>query len=224
MKVYPRVYGGTRCFREGLCVRTWAEVYPRVYGGTPFIRGTGGFDEQGSIPACTGEPYVDIQRRRHFSERGLSPRVRGNPPVRFGAKPPMDCQVYPRVYGGTQSPKVRTVGTGRSIPACTGEPYLVNDAQKPMAVYPRVYGGTHIGNGLTISAGSIPACTGEPGRKRSATGYHHVKVYPRVYGGTSTEFIRLFAAMSLFSRRVEGRRSDCQRAICPECGGFAATK
>ena len=43
---------------------------------------------------------------------------------------------------------------------------------------------------------SIPACTGEPCRHDVPWVYD--RVYPRVYGGTSTEFIRLFAAMSLF--------------------------
>ena len=134
----------------------WATVYPRVYGGTPphlesedcitglspRVRGnhydspTDGV-EDGSIPACTGEPP--------------SQQCEGSP-----------LQVYPRVYGGTGvmviregllwglSPRVRGNRFGRqagpcfcrSIPACTGEPQSVSAAISPLAVYPRVYGGT----------------------------------------------------------------------------------
>ena len=51
--------------------------------------------------------------------RGLSPRVRGNL---------AGCPVSFRCEG--------------SIPACAGEPYLVNAANADAGVYPRVCGGT----------------------------------------------------------------------------------
>ena len=53
-------------------------------------------------------------------------------------------------------------------------------------VYPRVYGGTE---GVADLDGPI----------RGNLSILCFSVYPRVYGGTSTEFIRLFAAVSLFS-------------------------
>ena len=132
------------------------QVYPRVYGGTDVLN-----DGIGNI-------------------QGLSPRVRGNPPVSTWA-----------------------AGLRRSIPACTGEPGQQLNRVAGDRVYPRVYGGTDLeelrrdheeglsprvrGNpfqiGATISAsGSIPACTGEPDQSTDRRpGY---QVYPRVYGGT----------------------------------------
>ena len=155
--------------------------------------------EEGSIPACTGEP-----------SRSSSPR-----PTR---------RVYPRVYGGTSmrrllaslmsglSPRVRgnhicqmrTGGLAGSIPACTGEPAYPRHGPALAPVYPRVYGGTALraeesasASGLSprvrgnhrcradhrLRVGSIPACTGEPGRY--CHGRYPGPVYPRVYGGTT---------------------------------------
>ena len=126
--------------------------------------------------------------------KGLSPRVRGNPEI----------LIAKNLFGG-------------SIPACTGEPLRPHSRRRIWAVYPRVYGGTTSGYtreskfpGLSPRVRgnhktqtlqeqgwrSIPACTGEPAP--GMTAHEKAKVYPRVYGGTSTEFIRLFAAMSLF--------------------------
>ena len=132
----------------------------------------------GSIPACTGEPVNSscegISTRVyprvyggtaatiswHQSQRGLSPRVRGNPPA---------CILYMPSWG--------------SIPACTGEPVAFDGALAAVKVYPRVYGGTRaflpfrsLSIGLSprvrgnpvpevagyVLDGSIPACTGEP--------------------------------------------------------------
>ena len=135
------------------------------------------------------------------SESGLSPRVRGNPPVRLSARL-----------------------SGRSIPACAGEPRIGYTADEAWEVYPRVCGGTSPaldagtgrrglsprvrGNqaqaeiesrvrGLSPRVrgnrpgvpqrggwpGSIPACAGEPAWC-SATG-RVARVYPRVCGGTA---------------------------------------
>ena len=76
----------------------------------------------GSIPACAGEPCThpnyrpaervyprvcggtSIRAVACVTDVGLSPRVRGNPPY----------------LGGT-------LGTEGSIPACAGEPVLVDD-------------------------------------------------------------------------------------------------
>ena len=81
---------------------TW-QVYPRVYGGTV---ASSGYDDRhllGSIPACTGEPCPILWPKRMKAQRGLSPRVRGNPDVALAG--------------------IDLNGTG-SIPACTGEPQL----------------------------------------------------------------------------------------------------
>ena len=112
--------------------------------------------------------------------RGLSPRVRGNPP----------------------SPKRKRSATG-SIPACAGEPQHPEAHPSSSAVYPRVCGGTlphQRGRGappglsprvrgnhrhvvlLGDKKRSIPACAGEPARSRC--GPCGSRVYPRVCGGT----------------------------------------
>ena len=155
-------------------------VYPRVYGGTP---------KKGA---------------RHGREKGLSPRVRGNPKT-----------------NGRQG------AGGRSIPACTGEPLAAPVASGHRGVYPRVYGGTGNlswnatqGDGLSPRVRgnpqmdrdlhghqrSIPACTGEPKSRRSIQTYR--KVYPRVYGGTPKSKLTSGTRGGL-SPRVRGNRVDC---------------
>ena len=114
------------------------------------------------------------------AERGLSPRVRGNPLV----------------------PPVPVVPCG-SIPACAGEPFPGAEIRNSCGVYPRVCGGTKVrcrlravspglsprvrGNHASTAArpgmdGSIPACAGEP---LSIVALSILtRVYPRVCGGT----------------------------------------
>ena len=70
--VYPRVYGGTWAARP---------APSRGHGLSPRVRGNHfvpdrDYYEKGSIPACTGEPWVI---------KSVTPLV----------------TVYPRVYGGT---------------------------------------------------------------------------------------------------------------------------
>ena len=113
-RVYPRVCGGTRFL--GLGLEYWPGLSPRVRGNPVSGRRAGVW--QGSIPACAGEPSrwtyardayrvyprvcggTSLSRSQGRTEGGLSPRVRGNPPLRG------------------QSPELI-----RSIPACAGEPW-----------------------------------------------------------------------------------------------------
>ena len=115
--VYPRVCGGT-LIRQSFGVCT-AGLSPRVRGN-PACR-PGLSPDQGSIPACAGEPAQNGTRhepRRVYPRvcggtiepdqvadylTGLSPRVRGNPCRRLAAS---------IRYG--------------SIPACAGEPLVTN--------------------------------------------------------------------------------------------------
>ena len=174
-----------------------------AWGLSPHVRGnrrgrTGPNGAAGSIPACTGKPPQRIPRPgqsavypRMYGETagalqvpgynlGLSPHVRGNPPVAFAFGP--------------------DVG---SIPACTGKPAYIGLSRRIPAVYPRMYGETHVfrrlhhhlqglsphvrGNPTARHRypqpdGSIPACTGKPRtfrRLRIIGG-----VYPRMYGET----------------------------------------
>ena len=132
----------------------------------------------GSIPACAGEPS-------RFTRTALQ------------------AEVYPRVCGGTAegnplqtqarglSPRVRgnRGGSGRvaaklgAIPACAGEPLIIEHIPPSIMVYPRVCGGTPTPNPANLPASglsprvrgnpllgvadsqslrSIPACAGEP--------------------------------------------------------------
>ena len=124
-RVYPRVYGGTSDARltesipaaglspsemaglsprvRGnltLCtvVRRRLRVYPRVYGGTvPIDRLYGA---AGSIPACTGEPFIETHCKwTNWIMRSI-----------------------PACTGEPIGPAFSRNRGCRSIPACTGEP------------------------------------------------------------------------------------------------------
>ena len=213
MRVYPRVYGGTRP-RSRQTVETQG-LSPRVRGNRVHVASWA--FQLGSIPACTGEPKQSSGVR-------------------------LVIRVYPRVYGGTLdevgqaiaytglSPRVRgnrraphgRLPRGGSIPACTGEPSIDSSSLRWLRVYPRVYGGTvgwlrgcrlhpglsprvrgNLGQSIWLRPrrGSIPACTGEPSLQpamRARSG-----VYPRVYGGTHDNRVARFRQQGL-SPRVRG--------------------
>ena len=200
------------------CLAQSKSVYPRVCGGTisnpaipachsglsPRVRGnlkSGGSTatNNGSIPACAGEPCLGMGRlvkdrvyprvcggtsssgSASAKIEGLSPRVRGNPPCLLPASNP-----------------------NRSIPACAGEPAHTCSGPGRASVYPRVCGGTYtiavcmsIGKGLSprvrgnlrlgvhvaAAVRSIPACAGEPRALPACSPFS--TVYPRVCGGTT---------------------------------------
>ena len=212
-RVYPRVCGGTVCGKAHL---PGAEgLSPRVRGN--LLRPVSGGHWRGSIPACAGEPdfvycfndgggvYPRVcggTFAGHFEaalERGLSPRVRGNPWIEGKAnamhgsipacagEPPCQSRtwrtwrVYPRVCGGTLSMSIST-------PITTG-------------LSPRVRGNPSMLTSLLSLAGSIPACAGEP--TRSAASRRRTGVYPRVCGGTPDDRILARPAQGL-SPRVRG--------------------
>ena len=200
--ILHRVRSIPACAGEPRCCTSWprwGRVYPRVCGGTA-IR-------------C-------FILRDH---RGLSPRVRGNRPVR-------------------QSPNVGR----RSIPACAGEPTCPAIAKRRKKVYPRVCGGTWRGfppvaleEGLSPRVRgnpipvrrcnrvqrSIPACAGEP--PTSVACLRTVPVYPRVCGGT-LDVTGYHEGGTGLSPRVRGnpipvrRCNRVQRSI-PACAGEPPT-
>ena len=174
-----------------------------------------------SIPACAGEPRTAnrpghlaavyprvcggtaIPRACTLSLAGLSPRVRGNPNCRSGS-----CL------------------SGRSIPACAGEPGSGTITIRASKVYPRVCGGTFgkpAGKGLVkglsprvrgnpllvmikpVPRRSIPACAGEPSGLYARRLLY--RVYPRVCGGTCHRPGNGPYAAGL-SPRVRGNRSS----------------
>ncbi len=117
------------------CYTCYKGLSPRVRGNQVVKVRLNSFE--GSIPACTGEPCTS---HRHHRTR----------------------EVYPRVYGGTNS-------GGSSKRSVRG-------------LSPRVRGNLFDRSSDCFSWRSIPACTGEPGRLTAVTDLP--SVYPRVYGGT----------------------------------------
>ena len=169
---------------------------------------------------CGGTARALASRAR---PTGLSPRVRGNPPVRLPA------------------------ATNRgSIPACAGEPAKTIDLNLGTMVYPRVCGGTlacgddktrHSGlsprvrgnqrwrPGQPSSRRSIPACAGEPGPPPwfCWAGW----VYPRVCGGTAVGILAVAGGSGL-SPRVRGNPAGSpgyarRLGSIPACAGEPAS-
>ncbi len=131
--VYPRVYGGT-------VYLTQAAAHPP--GLSPRVRGNPVGAEPvhlqpGSIPACTGEPYGQIQTA---TQNGVYPRVYGGTKADNRAAALMKG-LSPRVRGNPLQEGYRSI-PARSIPACTGEPSKSGCQLHTAGVYPRVYGGT----------------------------------------------------------------------------------
>ena len=169
---------------------------------------------------CGGTRLAD---RMAVGSPGLSPRVRGN-----------------------LSPPVIIVRSVRSIPACAGEPPLMDETTAGNTVYPRVCGGTHMAIGRDLvrmglsprvrgnrqarkhpgdPARSIPACAGEP--RQALMKGTSTTVYPRVCGGTFTAPGDTVLDPGL-SPRVRGnlpkrcpRKS--QRRSIPACAGEPST-
>ena len=224
-RVYPRVCGGTY-YRPGLAgVRVG--LSPRVRGNPMGYLST--TLSSRSIPACAGEPAGPIHR---LHQHAVYPRVCGGTPLpHIGAR--VAQGLSPRVRGN-RLPCPGRPHTGRSIPACAGEPQWQAHCRRWMGVYPRVCGGTlpallppcsarglsprvrgnrshppfHSGH-----SGSIPACAGEPAPSNSAG--LPVMVYPRVCGGTNAGRRYPFANDGL-SPRVRGNR------VCAILGGTVA--
>ena len=131
-RVDPRVCGGAASVTSSASNSTGRS--PRVRGSP--IAPDAIRRDLGSIPACAGEPYLEI---RYSLADEVDPRVCG------GARP----RNWPTRGRGGRSPRVRgsrnvtgggDVGTG-SIPACAGEPRQHHHQQQSHRVDPRVCGG-----------------------------------------------------------------------------------
>ena len=91
----------------------------------------------GSIPACAGEP----QRRTGQSPEGsVYPRVCGGTDVAECSPIPLQG-LSPRVRGNLDHSQAPQRHPG-SIPACAGEPVILDSGNRSKQVYPRVCGGT----------------------------------------------------------------------------------
>ena len=191
------------------------EVYPRMYGETGFR-----FDRLLSLmglPRMYGETHPTQQHPE--SAKGLSPHVRGNPPLAS-----------------------RFVHFDGSIPACTGKPCCPPPRHRRVWVYPRMYGETqlqslrcarqgglspHVRGNHPVDAAvaaryrSIPACTGKPSggaRRPSVPG-----VYPRMYGetcsGTLSQSLRRGLSPHVRGNRHWDNGVDFYLRSIPACTG-----
>ena len=232
-RVYPRVCGGTH--HKFLVEMVKPGLSPRVRGN----RGSRSRMRQRrrSIPACAGEPD---KRARLTTDGMVYPRVCGGTLLGRRLMNPM-IGLSPRVRGNRSS-ATSARNSGRSIPACAGEPPQHYITIWHDGVYPRVCGGTRAfrlpsgaSTGLSPRvrgnrgrrcdparrAGSIPACAGEPTwwlNRRCTPG-----VYPRVCGGTHVPGLGRQAAPGLSprvrgNRRRDGHQQRPGRSI-PACAG-----
>ena len=128
----PRVRGNLHEFRA---LPSGTGLSPRVRGNP--VRLSPALVGSGSIPACAGEPVCRI---RNQSSTGVYPRVCGGTGMRpstIGS----DRGLSPRVRGNLERLHDLGVGAG-SIPACAGEPAPHGTRRYQDRVYPRVCGGT----------------------------------------------------------------------------------
>ena len=177
-RVYPRLRGGTA--RHG-------QRRSFLWGLSPLARGNRELQalelfDQGSIPACAGEPQRPARR---CGPRRVYPRLRGGTSASRPHQRPFSG--LSPLARGNRSRSRPTCHWIRSIPACAGEPNGSRLIQTPQGVYPRLRGGTWSSifwivclSGLSPLArgnlagfahfesplGSIPACAGEPPLRR----------------------------------------------------------
>ena len=214
--VYPRACGGTNAQHINLIGKVG--LSPRLRGNPAIIAPLSVC--HGSIPALAGEPVYDpnleyqspvypracggtgqaISLGRYAA--GLSPRLRGNPPVLgsnglpqgsipalageppTGIRQPIGGKVYPRACGGTGSIAEWTAGDCGLSPRLRGNPQLDNEAHE--------------------LSRSIPALAGEPCRVYLRI--RNVRVYPRACGGTG-HFCHADAVVGGLSPRLRGNHT-----------------
>ncbi len=140
--------------------------FPVSYGLSPHVRGSPKVlpaftEEQGSIPACTGEP------KNGWEWKTL---VRVYPRMYGGATEASRCVstsagLSPHVRGSRQA-EIRDRGKSGSIPACTGEPSFFLFQEIIFRVYPRMYGGAQARpSHIKSKQGLSPHVRGSPRRR-----------------------------------------------------------
>ena len=131
--VYPRVCGGTMWPQS--THRSIRGLSPRVRGNRRGWRGR--CRSIRSIPACAGEP---VSLRTKIWLLRVYPRVCGGTTSRPISRP-TEKGLSPRVRGN-RTPRRRAPTLIGSIPACAGEPCPPVSRPSTSPVYPRVCGGT----------------------------------------------------------------------------------
>ena len=228
-KVYPRACGGTLFIKE--LTRMVCGLSPRVRGNQEATLTSTA--SQGSIPARAGEPE-GFDRSRHVlgvypracggtfrrvvvtsSDKGLSPRVRGNPFRCVGC--PVPLRSIPARAGEPCTGQVHIIGYRVYPRACGGTITSVGSGHRGVGLSPRVRGNQDTvavrnqdsGSYCIPERGSIPARAGEPGNARAVNS--RPWVYPRACGGTFYCRKRHRALLGL-SPRVRGNRPRGERA------------
>ena len=130
------MYGETPC---------WPARSSPCDGLSPHVRGNrlpalSVVQGQGSIPACTGKPWV---ARTPQSDPRVYPRMYGETDSMYG-RPDPGWGLSPHVRGNPV-PSVSCLPAVRSIPACTGKPGARPGGSGAAWVYPRMYGETLAG-------------------------------------------------------------------------------
>ena len=148
--------------------------------------------------ACGGTLAPELMA---LSAWGLSPRVRGNPPLS-----PVSGQTYGSIPARAGEPPARRLrGSARRVypRACGGTGGARRVAGEVQGLSPRVRGNRTWANSSRSLRGSIPARAGEP--RDLVRDELVVGVYPRACGGTDAAAL-LAAVSSGLSPRVRGNR------------------
>ena len=166
----PRVRGNRAL--SGLPSRATTGVYPRACGGTDRLAETWLLHVR-SIPARAGEP----PGIRNSALTGLSPRVRGNRPIKA-----MLTRAGRSIPARAGEPYADRTSMNWSIPARAGEP-VSREPRTRRRVYPRACGGNLRPPSLRHSgdmAGLSPRVRGN----LSVASVEASLIYPRACGGT----------------------------------------
>ena len=184
----PACAGEPSPTRRAIQVCYRSEVYPRVCGGA-FVsaRAAGHLHERGLSPRVRGEPDVRRGGSTWRPPSGLSPRVRGSHLVSSVRRAPRLRGLSPRVRGSpvaTLTPASRR-HVGLSPRVRGSQPCRFPRWCVAKWVYPRVCGGAHgeyRSTSLHRSPGLSPRVRGSPSSRLCDDGWPMTGLSPRVRG------------------------------------------
>ena len=195
---------------------------PAVTGLSPLARGNhrtrrGRTGNQGSIPACAGEPNAACALA---TSCGVYPRLRGGTFIARATS--ASCEgLSPLARGNRHQRNPRHASAG-SIPACAGEPKWVPVATTAARVYPRLRGGTGLSMlSSTEPMGLSPLARGNPPRSAFRPGF--AGSIPACAGGTAFHRVGVFdpQGLSPLARGNREQRSPghASAGSIPACAG-----